>query len=91
MAAAVLVMMDNRPPVAEARTPLYPQLAFELNRRYACQHGHDLLYLQMRGEACFHIELGERRPSYCKLVAIAEALERGYKTVAFVDSDAYFR
>lgn len=42
-ADAVIVMMDTRPAlpphdVSAARLQ-YPQLAFELNRRYACIHG----------------------------------------------------
>eukprot|EP00965_Chrysotila_dentata_P027926 928233-Pleurochrysis_carterae.AAC.1 len=32
----------------------YPQLAFELNRRYACRHGYDMLYLRMRNQTCMH-------------------------------------
>jgi hypothetical protein len=35
--------------------------------------------------------MSSRHPSYCKLVAVAEALSRGYKLVAFMDSDAFFR
>ena len=91
MPRSAVVMMDNRPPVTKSQHPQYPQLAFELNRRYACRHGHDLLYLQMRGRTCRHPDLGERHPSYCKLTAVAEALARGYEVVAFLDSDAYFR
>jgi hypothetical protein len=45
----------------------------------------------MRGTVCHHLLLGERHPSYCKLIAVAEALARGYELVAFFDSDAFFQ
>ena len=39
--------MDTRPAQLSADAPAaeldYPQLAFELNRGYACQHGYDPL------------------------------------------------
>ena len=89
-----VVMMDTRPAQLPADAPAaeldYPQLAFELNRGYACQHGYDLLYLRMQAATCRHELLGERHPSYCKLAAVAEALHRGYALVAFLDSDAFF-
>ena len=89
-----IVMMDTRPAQLAADAPTaeldYPQLAFELNRGYACQHGYDLLYLRMQAATCRHELLGERHPSYCKLAAVAEALHRGYELVAFLDSDAFF-
>ena len=89
-----IVMMDTRPAQLAADAPTaeldYPQLAFELNRGYACQHGYDLLYLRMQAATCRHELLGERHPSYCKLAAVAEALHRGYTLVAFLDSDAFF-
>ena len=81
--------MDTRP--ATTAWPSYAQFAFEINRRYACRHGLDLLYLRMRGTVCHHLLLGERHPSYCKLIAVAEALARGYELVAFFDSDAFFQ
>ena len=90
-----IVMMDTRPAQLAADAPTaeldYPQLAFELNRGYACRHGYDLLYLRMQSATCQHPRLGERNPSYCKLAAVAEALHRGYSFVAFLDSDAFFR
>ena len=90
-----IVMMDTRPAQLAADAPTaeldYPQLAFELNRGYACQHGYDLLYLRMQAATCRHELLGERHPSYCKLAAVAEALHRGYELVAFLDSDAFFQ
>ena len=42
-----VVMMDTRPAQLSADAPAaeldYPQLAVELNRGYACQHGYDPL------------------------------------------------
>ena len=72
---SLLVMMDTRPAITRAQqaVPQYPQLAFELNRQYACQHGYDLLFLRMRSKVCHHPSLGERHPSYCKMVAVEVA------------------
>ena len=46
-AHTAVVMMDTRPAQLAADAPAaeldYPQLAFELNRGYACQHGYDPL------------------------------------------------
>ena len=83
-----VVMMDTRPVHTRSDRALhiqYPQLAFELNRGYACAHGYDLLYLHMQSEVCDHKHLGTRHPSYCKLAAVAEALHRGYSQIAFLD------
>ena len=85
-----LVMMDTRPAMGGS-TPSHTQFAFEINRRYACDHGYDLLYLRMKDSVCRHPVLGERHPSYCKLAAVAEALSRGYSLVVFLDSDAFFQ
>ena len=82
-ARSVIVMMDTRPAFAHARaSPQYPQLAVALNRLYACAHGYDLLSLRMRRPVCHHGP-HERHPSYCKLVAVAEARSRGYGLVEF--------
>jgi len=87
--SVVLVMMDTRPalvvPGTRASNVEYPQLAFELNRRYACVQGYDLLYLHMGSPTCAHEDYGERHPSYCKLAAIAEALARGYDWAVWLD------
>ena len=91
---SALVMMDTRSVSERPKGALqmsYPQLAFELNRGYACAHGYDLLYLHMQTATCEHALLGTRHPSYCKLAAVAEALRRGYIQVAFLDSDAFFQ
>lgn len=91
---SAIVMMDTRRMdrlAGRAMTIKYPQLAFELNRGYACAHGYDFLYLHMSRETCSHPQLGERHPSYCKLAGVAEALHRGYERVAFLDSDAFFQ
>jgi hypothetical protein len=95
LTSVVIVMMDTRPALPAAaqgwRHLHYQQLAFELNRAYACAHNYDMLYLHMRRPTCSHPALGERHPSYCKLAAVAEALGRGYDLVAFLDSDAFFQ
>ena len=78
MSATAIVMMDTRPALLpsdlRATTIEYPQLAFELNRAYACAHGYDLLYLHQRSPTCRHQLLGERLPSYCKLAAVATSV-----------------
>ena len=87
-----VLMADNRAPiVAEPRasTLTYPALGFALNALYACAHGYDLLYYRMTSPDCEHATQGTRQASYCKLPAIAHALER-YSTVAFIDSDSFF-
>ena len=95
VAATAIVMMDTRPALLpsdlRATTIEYPQLAFELNRAYACAHGYDLLYLHQRSPTCRHQLLGERLPSYCKLAAVAEAFARGYAAAVFLDSDAFLQ
>ena len=61
--STALVMMDTRPAQIAADSPAsnldYPQLAFELNRGYACRHGYDLLYLRMQSATCEHELLGD--------------------------------
>ena len=95
MGATAIVMMDTRPALLpsdlRATKIEYPQLAFELNRAYACAHGYDLLYLHQRSPTCRHQLLGERLPSYCKLAAVAEAFARGYAAAVFLDSDAFLQ
>ena len=92
MATTAILMSDNRLPLVEsprAGTLTYPALAFALNALYACRHGYDLLYFRMTDADCRHVTQGVRHASYCKLPAIAHALER-YSTVAFIDSDSFF-
>ena len=84
-----IVMADNRAP-ALTSTPTYPALAFALNALYACGHGYDLLYYRMASPTCAHPLQGARDASYCKMPAIAAALQAGYDSVAFVDSDSFF-
>jgi len=89
-----LLMVDDRAPFSgspRASTLTYPALAFALNAVYSCAHGYDLLYYRMASQSCAHVSQGERRTSYCKLPAIAHALSLGYDTVAFIDSDSWFR
>ena len=74
-----IVMSDNREPALtspSAATLAYPSLAFALNALYACRHGYDLLYYRMLSPECAHQLEGTRHASYCKLPAIAHALER---------------
>jgi hypothetical protein len=89
----LLVMMDTRNAISpiHQKSAQYPQLAFELNRRYACRHGYSVLYLQMRSQLCEHPSLGLRHPSYCKLAAVADGLSRGFAFVVFLDSDSFFQ
>ena len=92
MPSTALLMADNRAPVLSqprVGTLTYPALAFALNALYACAHGYDLLYYRMASAECQHATQGVRHASYCKLPAIAHALER-YGTVAFIDSDSFF-
>lgn len=91
-ANTAILMSDNRPPIlthAGASSLTYPLLAFSLNALYACTHGYDLLYYQMVSSECIHRTQGTRHASYCKLPAIAHALET-YSTVVFIDSDSFF-
>ena len=85
-----IVMADNRAPSTSSSTPTYPALAFALNALYACGHGYDLLYYRMASPTCAHPLQGARDASYCKMPAIAAALQAGYESVAFVDSDSFF-
>ena len=92
MPSTALLMADNRPPVLSqprVSTLTYPALAFALNALYACAHGYDLLYYRMASAECQHATQGVRHASYCKLPAIAHALEK-YNTVVFIDSDSFF-
>ena len=86
--STAIVMADNRAP--SSSTPTYPALAFALNALYACGHGYDLLYYRMASPTCAHPLQGARDASYCKMPAIAAALQAGYDSVAFVDSDSFF-
>ena len=94
MRDAALLMADTRPPrpIPRRSSELsYVQMAAWVNWRYACAHGYDLLFLQLAEAGCRHAAAGHRHPSYCKLPAIAAALDAGYRTVAFLDSDSWFR
>ena len=94
MAKPTLLMSDNRDatlraPSAQSLT--YPALAFAINALYACAHGYDLLYYRMTSPTCTHVTQGQRNASYCKLPAIAQALDSDrYSSVAFIDSDSFF-
>jgi hypothetical protein len=61
-----------------------------LNAAWARAHRYEhLLYCTRQ---CFHPDSGERRsPQWCKLVVIADALARGYGSVLYLDSDAYWK
>jgi hypothetical protein len=92
-ADTAILMSDNRAPAlaapVHAASLTYPALAFALNALYACKHGYDLLYYQMVSSECIHERQGTRHASYCKLPAIAHALNK-YSTVVFIDSDSFF-
>jgi len=91
----IIIMADNRPPQGNRN---YWSLALALNLRYACHQGYDFTYYLLVGgstdsklaQSCSHARLGTRSSPWCKLPAIAHALSRGYKTVVFIDSDAFF-
>ena len=69
-----LVMADNREPRGDGGGS-YPALAFALNALYAARHGYALLYYRMASPSCTHATQGSRHASYCKLPAIAHALQ----------------
>ena len=49
-----------------------------------------LISKEKTATSCYLHKTVKRGAPWCKMIAIAAALERGYKTVVFVDSDAYF-
>ena len=90
-ATTAIIMVDNgAPSSASSSTLTYPALAFALNALYACGHGYDLIYYRMSSPTCAHPLQSTRDASYCKMPAIAAALQAGYDSVAFVDSDSFF-
>ena len=50
----------------------------------------ELISKEKTAISCYLNKTTPRGASWCKMIAIAAALERGYETVVFVDSDAYF-
>ena len=97
-----LVMMDTRTPERLVELASAPKISLKynvstillthyLNLRYACTHGYSLLFYRLTSEGCEHPRWGARHPSYCKLAAVAAALDRGYRFVVYIDSDAFVR
>ena len=97
-----LVMMDTRTPEGLVELASAPKISLKynvstillthyLNLRYACTHGYSLLFYRLTSEGCEHPRWGTRHPSYCKLAAVAAALDRGYRFVVYIDSDAFVR
>ena len=91
-AQVAVLMSDTHAPLplpSKVAALHFTALSALVNAHYACSHGYDLLYLRLTEATCQHHVYGQRHPSYCKLPAIAHALQR-YSTVVFVDSDAWF-
>ena len=93
--STVVLMVDTNPPTLEPSPQpglpymRYNALAAWLNAFYARRHDYAFLYYQLVEPGCRHKRWGLRHPSYCKLPAIAAALER-FETVVFIDSDSWF-
>lgn len=73
---------------------------FFLNVEYASTNGYDLIFYKSKTDpsckkrvacevGCSHSRWGPRHPSYCKLVGLADAFDRGYEWVVYLDSDAF--
>eukprot|EP00966_Prymnesium_polylepis_P162095 3746044-Prymnesium_polylepis.1 len=84
----------------QTQAKLLTMFTYFLNAKYACRHGYTMLFFKLAGTdcagrqcvvGCRHPVWGDRHPSYCKLCAIAAALEAGYGTVIYMDSDAFFQ
>ena len=90
-----IVMADTRRPefyrstTKQAPYTRYAALTAWLNAHYAQRHGYQFVFFVYTELYCAHQHWGLRHPSYCKLVAIATALQR-YSTIAFIDSDSFF-
>jgi hypothetical protein len=73
-------------------TDNYWWISAAINAAWARTHGYDhLLYCASN---CYHPDSGEKRsPQWCKVIAIALALQRvpRYAHVLFLDSDAYWK
>ena len=96
-----LVMADTRAPrlqrVAHGSMQLRDldaephQVALYANIKWACLHGYELRFHHVQGGGCAHRVWGRRHPSYCKLAAVASALEEGRPGspdwVVYLDSD----
>ena len=95
---AILMVDTNSPKVAmhgdvhdllRTQGMQYQALAAWINQYYARRHGYALIYYKLAEFGCRHVIWGSRHPSYCKLPAIADALQK-YSRVAMIDSDAWF-
>ena len=92
-ATTVLIMSDtHRPTPLPTKTANlhFTSLSALVNAHYACRHSYDFIFMQHSEAGCTHPRFGRRHPSYCKLGAIAAALQLGWATVIFIDSDSWF-
>ena len=88
----VILMSDTHKPLPlpnKASALHFTALSATVNAYYACKHGYDFLFVRLSEPGCAHPRFGRRHPSYCKLPAVAAALNR-WLIVAFVDSDSWF-
>ena len=105
-----LLMADHRSPVALAKAgargnnltvamAAYLNVAYCRRQRYLC-----ILYTYRRADGCAHSQWGHRHPSYCKLTAVAHALNEvatsdvraavlqpSIQHLVFLDSDCFVR
>lgn len=74
------------------------QMTADINRRYACIHGYDYLYLQPKlptegspteRSSVLHRRHGLRSPAWARIPVIYRALMLGYSTVLYLDTDAF--
>lgn len=91
---AVLMADTTHPELTRVTSPGVPYMRYAgltgwLNSHYANRHGYALLFFMYTEAGCRHPRWGWRHPSYCKLAAIAAALQE-WGTVAFIDSDSFF-
>jgi hypothetical protein len=87
----LILMVDDRvkdgfDPYEETQN--FVLLTVTLNRLYAIRHGY-CFKLVKSNSTCAHVKYGERDPQWCKILPIASALEDGFATIMFFDSDAY--
>ena len=87
----LILMVDNRVKVdydPELETQNFIMLAATLNRMYALRHRYCFKIVKRDGP-CPHETYGDRSPQWCKLLAIASALDDGFATIMYLDSDAH--
>lgn len=76
------------------------QITADINRRYACIHGYDYLYVQpmlptmgkrVERSSVLHRQYGLRSPAWARIPVIHRALMQGYSTILYLDTDAFVR